>query len=215
MILPYKRGTVRVTSPYGMRTLNGVPEMHKGIDLVGSFTSLIAPCGGRIGWAGMVDDAATGGRTHEWGNYVRIDTDTGYSVYLCHLASYCVRIGQTVLQGDLIGVEGNTGNVWPKPASPADKTTGRHLHFEVRKDGKSTDPTLYLGIDNRAGTYPVTELAKNDANAGKNAENAENNTDFAALVCERCGFEPQTREYLDNYRFSTDLWRKLWEAMSK
>ena len=77
MILPYKRGAVRVTSPYGMRTLNGVTEMHKGIDLVGSFTSLVAPCSGRIGWVGMVDDAASGGRTHEWGNYVRIDTDDG------------------------------------------------------------------------------------------------------------------------------------------
>ena len=204
MILPYKRGTVRVTSPYGMRTLNGVPEMHKGIDLVGSFTSLIAPCGGRIGWAGMVDDAETGGRTHEWGNYIRIDTDTGYSVYLCHLASYCVRIGQTVLQGDLIGVEGNTGNVWPKPASPADKTTGRHLHFEVRKDGKSTDPAPYLGIANRVGVYPVIT---------ENAESIAENADFAGLVCEKCGFEPQTREYLDNYKYSTDLWRKLWKAM--
>lgn len=202
MILPYKRGTVRVTSPYGMRTLGGVTEMHKGIDLAGSFTSLIAPCGGRIGWAGMVDDAATGGRTHEWGNYVRIDTDGGYSVYLCHLASYCVRIGQTVLQGDLIGVEGSTG-----------KVTGRHLHFEVRKDGKSTDPAPFLGISNCVGVYPVTELAENDANAQKNAENEEENTDFASLVCERCGFIPKTRAHLDAYEYSTDLWRKLWKAM--
>lgn len=198
MILPYKRGTVRVTSPYGMRTLNGVPEMHKGIDLVGSFTSLIAPCGGRIGWAGMVDDAETGGRTHEWGNYVRIDTDTGYSVYLCHLASYCVRIGQTVLQGDLIGVEGSTG-----------KVTGRHLHFEVRKGGKSTDPTPYLGIANRAGTYP----AENDANAVKNDANTQEMSDDARYVCEKCGFEPKTWVYLDAYEFSKDLWRKLRKAM--
>lgn len=190
MILPYKRGTVRVTSPYGMRTLNGVPEMHKGVDLVGSFTSLVAPCNGRIGWAGMVDDAATGGRTHEWGNYVRIDTDTGYSVYLCHLASYCVRIGQTVLEGDLIGVEGSTGRV-----------TGRHLHFEVRKDGKSTDPTPFLGIANRVGTYPVTA-------------NVQESTDYARLVCEKAGLEAQTKAYLDRYKYSTDLWRKLWEAMS-
>jgi hypothetical protein len=181
-----------------MRTLGGVTEMHKGIDLVGSFTSLVAPCGGRIGWAGMVDDADTGGRTHEWGNYIRIDTDTGYSVYLCHLASYCVRIGQTVLQGDLIGVEGGTG-----------KVTGRHLHFEVRKDGKSTDPTPYLGIANRVGVYPV----ENDANAVKDDANAQEMSDDARYVCEKCGFEPKTWVYLDAYEFSKDLWRKLRKAM--
>lgn len=206
MRLPYKSGTVRVSSPYGNRNIDGIPEIHKGIDLVGSDKTIVAPCGGRVGWAGLYDDRNAGGRTWEWGNYIRIDTDTGYSVYLCHLASCSVRAGQTVIEGQVIGTEGNTGSVYPMPASAADKTSGRHLHFEVRKGGKSTDPTPYLGIANRKGSYPVN-AAKNDANAGKNA-------DYASLVCEKCGLEAQTRAYLDNYRYSTDLWRKLWEAMS-
>lgn len=202
MRLPYKSGTVRVTSPYGRRNIDGISETHKGIDLVGSGKTIVAPCGGRVGWAGLYDDSTSGGRTWEWGNYIRIDTDTGYSVYLCHLADYSVRIGQTVLEGQVVGTEGNTGSVYPLPTSKSDKSAGRHLHFEVRKDGKSTDPTPYLGIANRTGTYPVTA-------------NVQESADYARLVCERCGFEPQTREYLDNYRFSTDLWRKLWEAMSE
>ena len=213
MRLPYKSGTVRVTSTYGRRNIDGIPETHKGIDLVGSDKTIVAPCGGRVGWAGLYDDSTSGGRTWEWGNYIRIDTDTGYSVYLCHLADYSVRIGQTVLEGHVIGTEGNTGSVYPLPASKSDKTSGRHLHFEVRKGGKSTDPTPFLGIANRVGAYPVAESLKNDANAPKNDENAENNTDFAELVCERCGFIPKTRAHLDAYEYSADLWRKLWKAM--
>ena len=38
--------------------------------------------------------------------------------------------------------------------------------------------------------------------------------DYAALVCEKCGLESQTRAYLDKYKYAPDLWRKLWEAMA-
>ena len=193
MRLPYKTGAVRVTSPYGNRVLFGSEEFHKGVDLVGTDKTLVAPCAGKVGWAGVYNDSASGGRTWEWGGYVRIDTPDGYSVYLCHMATVAVRIGQEVSEGDVIGTEGSTG-----------KSTGNHCHFEVRKGGKSADPTSYLGIANRAGTYPVIT---------GNAESIAENADFAGLVCEKCGFEPQTREYLDNYKYSTDLWRKLWKAM--
>ena len=193
MRLPYKTGAVRVTSPYGNRVLFGSEEFHKGVDLVGTDKTLVAPCAGKVGWAGVYNDSASGGRTWEWGGYVRIDTPDGYSVYLCHMATVAVQFGQAVSEGDVIGTEGSTG-----------KSSGSHCHFEVRKNGKSTDPTPYLGIANRAGTYPVIT---------GNAESIAENADFAGLVCEKCGFEPQTREYLDNYKYSTDLWRKLWKAM--
>jgi murein DD-endopeptidase MepM/ murein hydrolase activator NlpD len=167
-----------------MRTLFGVSEMHKGVDLVGTDKTIVAPCDGKIGWAGEYDDRASGGRTWEWGNYVRLETSDGYAVYLCHMASVSVRAGQTVKVGDKLGVEGSTG-----------KSTGSHCHFEVRKGGKSTDPTPYLWISNRLGSYPVEQ------------------TYNAARVCEKAGLEMQTKDYLDKYRFAPDLWRKLWEAM--
>lgn len=188
--LPYKTGTVRVTSPYGTRTLSGVTEFHKGVDLVGSDKTIVAPCAGKIGWAGTINDRASGGRTWEWGNYIRLETADGYAVYLCHMASVSVRIGQTVKVGDVLGVEGSTG-----------KSTGSHCHFEVRRGGKAADPTTLLGIANRAGSYPV------------NADNVQKNTDYARYVCEKAGLEAQTRAYLDKYRYASDLWRKLWEAM--
>lgn len=186
--LPYRSGTVRVTSPYGNRILSGIQEMHKGVDLVGTDKIIAAPCDGRIGWAGAANDRASGGHTWEWGNYVRLETEDGYAVYLCHLASVSVRAGQQVRAGDVLGREGSTG-----------KSTGSHCHFEVRREGKSFDPTSLLGISNRIGSYPVEETKK---------------ADYAAWVCEKVGLEPQTRAYLDKYKYAADLWRKLWEAMS-
>lgn len=179
--LPYASGTVRVTDTWESPRPGGP---HKGVDLVGTTKTIVAPCDGRIGWAGEYDDKASGGKTWEWGNYVRLETADGYAVYLCHMASVAVRMGQTVKAGDKLGMEGSTG-----------KSTGSHCHFEIRKGGKSTDPTPFLGIANRAGSYPVEQ------------------TYNAARVCEKAGLEGQTKDYLDKYRFAPDLWRKLWEAM--
>lgn len=186
--LPYRTGTVRVSSPYGMRTISGVREMHKGVDLVGSDKTIVAPCDGKIGWAGEYNDKLRGGNTWEWGKYIRIETEDGYKIYLCHMAAVAVKAGQAVKAGDVLGREGTTG-----------KSTGSHCHFEVRYGGKSTDPTPMLGIANRAGSYPV--------------QAAEPGEDFAELVCKKAGLEAQTRAYLDKYRYAGDLWRKLWEAM--
>ena len=185
--LPYRSGTVRITSPYGTRVLNGAVEMHKGIDMVGTDKTIVAPCDGVVGSSAMLDKAKDTGRTWEWGNYIRIDTEDGYKVYMCHMEKRFVKTGERVKAGDPIGVEGSTG-----------KSNGSHLHFEVRYVGKSTDPTPFLGIANRTGSYV-----------------AEETEDYARKVCERCGLEAQTREYIDKYRFAEDLWRKLWEAMKK
>ena len=188
--LPYRTGTVRVSSPYGMRTLSGVREMHKGVDLVGSDKTIVAPCDGKIGWAGEYNDKLRGGNTWEWGKYIRIETEDGYKIYLCHMAAVAVKAGQAVKAGDVLGREGTTG-----------KSTGSHCHFEVRYGGKSTDPTPMLGIANRAGSYPV--------------QAAEPGEDFAEMVCKKAGLEAQTRAYLDKYKYAGDLWRKLWAAMKQ
>lgn len=189
LMLPYKTGTVQVTSPYGMRTLDGVTAMHKGVDLVGSDKTIVSPCDGKIGWAGEYNDKDRGGHTWEWGNYIRIETESGYKIYLCHMATVAVKVGQAVKAGDVLGREGSTG-----------KSTGSHCHFEVRYSGKSMDPTPYLGIANRVGTYPATT--------------AQDSEDYADLVCNKAGLEAQTKAYLDKYKYAPDLWRKLWEAMS-
>lgn len=122
--------------------------------------------------------------TWEWGNYIRIDRADGIQIFMCHMAERKVAVGQVVKAGDIVGIEGNTGYSF-----------GSHCHFEVRKNGVSVDPTPYLGIANASGTYQV------------------NTPDYAALVCRKCGLESQTKAYLDKYKYASDLWRKLWEAM--
>lgn len=142
MIIPFKSGACVVSSPYGMRTLYGVTAMHSGIDLVGldGDRILVAPCDGVVGVSTIVYKDASVGRTWEWGNYVRIDTEDGYKIYLCHMEERYVKAGQTVSAGEPLGVQGSTGYAF-----------GEHCHFEVRKDGVAVNPCPFLGIENTAG----------------------------------------------------------------
>lgn len=183
---PYCKGNVRVSSPFGMRTLAGETAMHKGIDLVGTDKTVTAVEDGTVLFSRMVDKS-TGNRTWEWGNYICIRTDSGMLHYYCHLAKRLVQAGATVRAGQVIGKEGSTGY-----------STGSHLHFEVRdKSGTSVNPASVLGIENRIGQWDAAGLWHRD------------------MVCRRCGFEEKTRAYLDRYTYAADLWRKLWEAMDK
>lgn len=147
MVLPYKSGTVRVSSCYGWRTLDGKREWHNGVDLVGSDKTIVAPCDGVIGNSTIITDPTN--RTSEWGNYIRIDAGGGLMIYLCHMAQRLVKTGQRVKAGDVIGIEGSTG-----------KSRGSHCHFEIRKNGVAVDPTPYLGIPNSAKTHAVDKPAE-------------------------------------------------------
>jgi hypothetical protein len=143
--LPYESGKVELTSKFGLRTLNGKPNNHKGIDLVGRTTkTVVAPCDGVVGQSAIFDRATDRTGTWEWGNYVRIDTEDGLKIYMCHLAERKVKSGDKVKAGDVIGIEGNTGYSF-----------GSHLHFEIRKNGVSVNPCTYLGIPNAWGIHEV------------------------------------------------------------
>lgn len=137
MLLPYK-GEVRVSSPFGWRTFGGKRVYHKGVDLVGTDKTVRAVVGGVVGQSIIITDPAS--RTSEWGNYVRIDGEDGRLYYYCHLAQRLVSRGDKISVGDALGVEGSTG-----------KSTGSHLHLEVRENGNSIDPTAILGIKNIVG----------------------------------------------------------------
>ena len=145
MQLPYQ-GEVRVSSPFGWRTLFGKRVYHKGIDLVGTDKTVRAVVGGVVGQSIIITDPTN--RTSEWGNYVRIDGEDGRLYYYCHLSKRFVSRGDKVSVGDVLGVEGSTG-----------KSTGSHLHFEVRENGKSIDPTAILGIKNIVGAVRETKTA--------------------------------------------------------
>jgi len=109
-ILPVENA--RVTSDYGWRTLKGKDDFHTGIDLIGSKAILAIS-------DGTVVSAAS---DKVGGNFVVILHDDGYVSCYFHLDSYSVKKGDTVVQGQQIGVMGETGT----------GALGVHLHFEVR-----------------------------------------------------------------------------------
>ena len=110
MRLPYKNGACRVSSPYGNRILNGVPGWHNGIDLVGldGDRLLVAPCDGVIRTSTLIPKNDTDD-TWEWGNYIRLDTNDGYVVFMCHMAERRVKAGQKVKAGRLCRRPQETG----------------------------------------------------------------------------------------------------------
>ncbi|HAJ31911.1 MAG TPA: hypothetical protein DCK79_00820 [Candidatus Atribacteria bacterium] len=115
----------RVTSPYGMRVLNGRKEFHSGIDIGGpTGTNIVAAESGRVSYAGYM---------RGYGNVIILSHDGGYSTVYGHNLVNLVKKGQYVKKGSTIGKVGRTGNA-----------TGPHLHFEVRLSGKPVNPLSYL-----------------------------------------------------------------------
>ena len=124
-----KKGGHKLTSPYGMRTIWGKQQMHNGIDLVGEGATLDYIIAFGDGVVKISKYSATAGE------YVQIDHGNGnYTRYL-HMkkGSRTVKVGDKVLNGQVLGYMGATGNV-----------TGAHLHFDVKVDGKYVDPAPYL-----------------------------------------------------------------------
>lgn len=116
-----------ITSRFGNRPdpfLGGL-AMHAGID----FRS---PIGGEIrsSGAGKVIAAGPAGG---YGNMVEIDHGLGLTTRYGHMSRVLVKVGDEVASGDTIGLSGNTG-----------RSTGPHLHYEVRRNGETVDPMHFL-----------------------------------------------------------------------
>lgn len=103
-------------------------EFHPGIDFKGERGDA-ARCtaDGRVVGAGW-----NGG----YGNCVRIAHTNGFETLYGHLSRITVHIGQKVTAGEKIGEIGSTG-----------RSTGNHLHYEVRKNGKPVNPISYLSLN--------------------------------------------------------------------
>jgi murein DD-endopeptidase MepM/ murein hydrolase activator NlpD len=119
--------TPEVSSGYGPRQdpINGESRFHTGIDVAAQEGSPILAAA-----PGVVRRA---GRRGGYGNAVEIDSGRGVSTLYGHAKSLAVKEGERVEAGQPIAFVGHTG-----------RATGSHLHFEVRKDGKPTDPNTAL-----------------------------------------------------------------------
>ena len=117
-----------VTSEFGYRRdpFTGERRGHTGMDLaVPTGTSVRAALPGTV----TVSTYNQGG----YGYYVMIDHGNGLSTLYGHNSQLLAQVGQTVEVGDVIALSGSTG-----------RSTGPHLHFEVRINGERTNPRSYL-----------------------------------------------------------------------
>ena len=115
-----------VTSPYGERwcPFHGY-ESHNGADIgAARGSAVLAAKSGRVIQAGW-----NGG----YGISVMIAHDDGITTLYGHMDSCSVSVGQTVSQGETIGICGSTGN-----------STGAHIHYTMYKNGSTIDPLPYL-----------------------------------------------------------------------
>lgn len=128
------------TSAFGVRSdpFRGDPTMHAGIDLASpTGTPIYATADGIVGRA-------------EWfggyGNMVDIEHGKGIATRYGHMSRIVARPGERVKRGDLIGYVGSTG-----------RSTGSHLHYEVRIDGRAVNPIPFL----QSANYLVAVKAQN------------------------------------------------------
>lgn len=118
-----------ISSGFGYRTdpINGGPAFHAGLDFKGlTGAPIYAAARGKIVFAG---------RHAGYGNSVEIDHGNGLRTRYAHMSAFRARVGESVRAGQLIGAVGSTG-----------RSTGPHLHFEVRLNGQPINPRPLLEV---------------------------------------------------------------------
>lgn len=125
-----------ITSRFGNRIdpFLGRLALHAGIDFqADTGTSVKATGSGRV---------ITAGYNGSYGNMVEIDHGQGITTRYGHLSSISVSVGDKVDSGDTIGKAGSTG-----------RSTGPHVHYEVRRHGDAVDPMHFLNAGMKLTTY--------------------------------------------------------------
>lgn len=118
-----------ISSTFGARQdpVYGGGAFHEGLDIANNTgTTIVATAAGTVTYA-----AYAGG----YGNLIEIDHGNGFITKYGHNSALLVQAGMTVKKGQSIALMGSTG-----------KSTGSHVHYEVRVNGVATDPLLFLPI---------------------------------------------------------------------
>lgn len=103
------------------------PALHSGLDFrAPSGTEVHATAPGKV---------VSAGRNGGYGRMVVIDHGNGMTTRYAHLSRISVKKGQAVAAGEIVGKVGTTG-----------RSTGPHLHYEIRRDGKAVDPAPFLDV---------------------------------------------------------------------
>lgn len=118
----------KINSPFGPRNtgIAGASTNHKGVDIGGVYYSSQVH-------AAKAGTVIVSQYSSSYGNYVVISHGSGNTTLYAHMSSRSVSVGQTVAQGDVIGITGSTGI-----------SSGPHLHFEITENGVRVNPLNYL-----------------------------------------------------------------------
>jgi murein DD-endopeptidase MepM/ murein hydrolase activator NlpD len=133
MVNRSKFGAIPINSKFGLRRdpITGSARMHTGVDLKATYgRSVGASLGGKVLYAGH-----RGG----YGNLVILDHGKGISTFYAHLSQISVTVGQRVAMGQSVGRVGSTG-----------RSTGPHLHYEVRAQGAPLDPSALITFQGKS-----------------------------------------------------------------
>lgn len=128
----------RVSSRFGTRNdpLNKKKSIHEGVDIRAKRGEKIHSTAD-----GVVTKAFKNGG---YGNYVEIDHGNGYRTVYAHMQKYLVKKGQSIKRGQVIGLVGSTG-----------RSTGPHLHYEIRLHKKPVSPDKFMQVADLAHTIPT------------------------------------------------------------
>jgi len=115
-----------INSMFGMRTMGKRSRPHEGVDFA-------APMGSPVHCAAQGRVLRTG-NSSTYGRFVEVEHANGVTSFYAHLSAINVHDGASLGAGDTLGRVGSTG-----------RSTGPHLHFEIRRNGQQVDPTGFLG----------------------------------------------------------------------
>ncbi len=116
-----------MSSAYGYRTdpFSGKRAWHAGVDFAGKEDSdIVAVASGVVTWSGT---------RYGYGNLVEVNHGDGYTTRYAHCKSLLASVGDVVEKGQVLATMGSTG-----------RSTGPHVHYEVRKQGKPVNPKKYI-----------------------------------------------------------------------
>jgi len=189
-------GTFNVTAIFGQKGSNW-KNGHKGVDITAADKKLYSMCDGVVTYQGYDADG--------WGYYVSV-MPNGFErirIILCHMVKGSIKVkkGDKVFRTTVLGTMGTTG-----------KSTGVHVHVEMRIDNTAVDPTPYLKIENKVAAgldgadYKTTAAESNEIlqeMIDKFDGKTEPATDYKALYEQKCAEFSKLKAEAD--KFSAEI----------
>lgn len=174
--MPYEK--YKITCKYGVKGPMWSSGYHQGVDFVGIDSKNIR----------SITDGTVAGINHihkNYGNHVEIKNTNGSICRYAHLSKVHVKKGDKVKCGQVIGIEGSTGN-----------STGSHLHFEIKVNGKITDPIKYINNKLKESSMEIKDI-----NTAK------------AIIKTKVGLSDDTIKFLEMFKYGDDLIVKIATAV--